>query len=139
MLSLRGEFAQAKPHSRVGAWSMLYLMIPLPGFRVDGLPHSAQHLQGAGVAPLHMVVSLTHQSPDQSWCCVELLHLQQQQHPLFRVQPLSKRGHAQTIPAAAATQVQTSTINRAVVNQSRLYSILKSASEATVSNAVLQM
>ena len=50
-------------------------MVPFPSFGIDGLSYSSQHLQGAGVAPLHMVVSLAHQRPDQSWGSVELLNL----------------------------------------------------------------
>ncbi len=52
-------------------------VVPFPGFRVNGLSHSAQHLQGALVTPLHVLIPFPHQSSDQCWSCVELLHLQQ--------------------------------------------------------------
>ena len=50
-------------------------MVPLPGFWIDRLSDSPQHLQGAGVTLLHMMISFAHQRPDECWGGVELLNL----------------------------------------------------------------
>ncbi len=52
-----------------------YLIIPPPCFRVDGLPHSAQHAQTAQVTCIHRVITKSHQGPDGSGGSVELLDL----------------------------------------------------------------
>ena len=59
-----------------GLISQAHPVVPLPGFRIDGLSNSPQHLQGGGVTLLHMMVPFAHEGPDQRRSSVELLNLQ---------------------------------------------------------------
>ena len=51
------------------------LVVPAPGFRVDGLAHGTQQTQGRQIILFHPFLTLGHEGPDGRGCRIELVDL----------------------------------------------------------------